>query len=257
MKILAIAFNTFRESVRDKILIGVLSFATLFIVSSIATVNLTIGQFMRLTTDVGLSSIDFFGIILSIFLGISLVYKEIERKTVYTIVSKPIRRSSFLLGKYLGLIITVFVNTAIMLAVLYGVLVYISRQESNPYLGIFQAWMLMMMEFMVITAVAVLFSTFSTPTLSAMFTLAVWMIGHLLSELRYWGLKSDNPAILLFVKIINFFMPQLELLNMRNRVTYHIAIGWDYVGWASAYAAMYTILVLLIASIIFSRRDFK
>jgi ABC-type transport system involved in multi-copper enzyme maturation permease subunit len=257
MKITAIAYNTFRESVRDKILIGVLLFSTLFIISSIATVNLTIGQWMRLTTDVGLSSIALFGTVLSVFLGISLVSKEIERKTVYTIVSKPVRRHEFLLGKYLGCVLTIFVNTVIMLAVLYAVLAYLSRYENNPYMGIFQAWLLMMVEFMLITAVAVFFSTFSTPSLSAMFTIGIWIIGHLLADLRYWGSRSESWIVALLVKAAYFFIPQLDLLNMRSRVTYHIPIGWDYMGWVTAYAGMYIALILVVSSAAFSRRDFK
>ncbi|MBI5528148.1 MAG: ABC transporter permease subunit [Deltaproteobacteria bacterium] len=256
-KIVAIAYNTFRESIRDKILTGVLLFVALIIISSVATVQLTVGQWMRLTTDVGLGSISLFGVLLAVFLGISLVFKEIDRKTVYTIVSKPVRRSQFLAGKYIGLLLTIVVNAALMLLVLLATLAYVSRQEQNPYLGIFQAWLLMLSEFMLVTAVAVFFSTFSSPVLSAMFSIGIWIIGHLLSDIRFWGEKSMSEAVRIATDVIYYVMPNLELLNVRSRVTYHIPIGWDYVGWTSAYAMAYTLMILVAAAFIFSRRDFK
>lgn len=257
MKLFAIAWNTFRETIRDKIMIGVLLFATLIIVSSIATVQFTVGQWMRLTTDVGLGAIAVIGIAISIFLGISLVSKEIERKTVYTIVSKPVRRSQFVLGKYLGLLLTLFVNTVLMLAVLLATLAFVSRNEANPYLGIVQAWIMMMFEFALVTAIAVFFSTFSTPTLSAMFTAALWIIGHLVSDMRYWALKSQDELTRTLVDVVYYILPNLEILNVRNRVTYFIEIRWSEVLWTASYAAMYTAFILAAAVIVFSKRDFK
>ena len=257
MKVLAIAWNTFRETIRDKIMIGVLLFATLIIISSIATVQFTVGQWMRLTTDVGLGAIAVIGIGISIFLGISLVSKEIERKTVYTIVSKPVRRSQFVLGKYLGLLLTLLVNTVLMLAVLLITLAFVSRNEPNPYLGIVQAWILMMCEFALITAVAVFFSTFSTPTLSAMFTAAIWIIGHLVSDMRYWAMKAHDEVVRTLVDAVYYLLPNLELLNVRNKVTYFIEIPWGDILWTASYAAMYTAFILTVAVIVFSKRDFK
>src|SRR5215467_3433921 len=123
MKVLSIALNTFRENLRDKLLYNLLIFALLMIGSSLILMRLTLGEFHRLILDIGLGSINFFGVLIAIFVGIGLVSKEIEKKTIYTIVSKPVARFQFLLGKYLGLSLTLLINTAIMtvglLAVLY------------------------------------------------------------------------------------------------------------------------------------------
>jgi ABC-type transport system involved in multi-copper enzyme maturation permease subunit len=257
MKTASIAFNTFRESLRDKIMIGVLVFTFVIILSNIVTVQLTVGQWMRLTVDVGLGAITVFGILLAIFLGITLISREIERKTIYTVVSKPIHRHQFLLGKYLGLISTIFANAGLMLLVLYGVLLYLNPQEGVPYLGIFMAWLLMLLEFMVVAAIATFFSTFSPAVLAAMFTIGFWVIGHLISDIGYWGLKSGDESVVAMAKTLYYAMPNLELFNVRNKVTYRIAVEWRYVGWVTTYALLYIVFILGSATVIFSRRDFK
>ena len=257
MKIPSIALNTFRENLRDKIMIGVLIFTFLIILSNIVTVSLTTGQWTRLTTDVGLGAIAVFGILLSIFLGITLINKEVEKKTIYTIISKPIRRHHFLIGKYLGLVLTIFVNTTLMLLVLYCVLMYLSPAEGAPYLGIFKAWLLMLMEFMVIAAIGAFFSSFTSPVLAAMFTIGFWAIGHMITDVGYWGLKSGDETVRTMAKTLFYAMPNLELFNVRNRVTYNIKIEWSYIGWVVSYALLYVTFILGSASVIFSKRDFK
>src|SRR5574337_15511 len=136
MKVLSIAFNTFRENLRDKLLYNLLIFALLMIGSSLILMRLTLGEFHRLILDIGLGSINFFGVLIAIFVGIGLVSKEIEKKTIYTIVSKPVARYQFLLGKYLGLSLTLLINTAIMaaglLAVLYFQDVHVHHSVSAP-----------------------------------------------------------------------------------------------------------------------------
>jgi len=257
MKILYVALNTLKEIIRDRILIGVVILSMLFIVSSIVTVNFTVGQWMRITTDVGLASISMFGIILSVFIGISLINREVERKTVYSIISKPVSRTEFLLGKYFGLLMVLFLTTLLMLGVLFGVLLYIGGEEVNPYMGIFQCWILMFTECMLVGSVAILFSTFTTPTLGAMFTLGIWLSGHLLSDLVYWSLVGDEPVMVEIVKVVAAIVPNLEIMNMRNRVTYFISIEWSYIGWVTCYAALYSAFFLVLASTIFSRKDMK
>ena len=189
MKILAIAFNTFRENLRDKLLYNLLVFALLMIGSSVLLSRLTLGEFHRLILDLGLGSINFFGVLIAIFVGIGLVSKEIEKKTIYTIVSKPVARYQFLLGKYLGLTITLFVNTVVMAL---GLLVVLYAQAVPVEGMLFKALALIFVEFMVITAVALLFSTFTSATLSAIFTLAMYVIGHLTADLKVFGAKMDD-----------------------------------------------------------------
>ena len=189
MKVLSIALNTFRENLRDKLLYNLLVFALLMIGSSLLLMRLTLGEFHRLMLDVGLGSINIFGVLIAIFVGIGLVSKEIEKKTIYTIVSKPVARYQFLVGKYLGLIVTLFVNTLIMAA---GLLLVLFAQEVPIESMLFKALGLIFLEFMVVTAVALLCSTFTSATLSAIFTLATYVIGHLTADLKVFGEKMDE-----------------------------------------------------------------
>lgn len=170
MKVLSIAFNTFRENLRDKLLYNLLIFALLMIGSSLILMRLTLGEFHRLILDIGLGSINFFGVLIAIFVGIGLVSKEIEKKTIYTIISKPVARFQFLLGKYVGLSLTLLINTAIMAC---GLLAVLYVQDVPIHAVLFKALIMIVVEFMVITAVALLFSTFSSATFSAIFTLAL------------------------------------------------------------------------------------
>ena len=181
MKVLSIAFNTFRENLRDKLLYNLLIFALLMIGSSLILMRLTLGEFHRLILDIGLGSINFFGVLIAIFVGIGLVSKEIEKKTIYTIISKPVARFQFLLGKYLGLSLTLVINTAIMTC---GLLAVLYVQEVPIHAVLFKALVMIVLEFMVITAVALLFSTFSSATFSAIFTLALYFIVHLTPDLK-------------------------------------------------------------------------
>ena len=189
MKVLSIALNTFRENLRDKLLYNLLVFALLMIGSSLLLMRLTLGEFHRLLLNVGLGSINIFGVLIAIFVGIGLVNKEIEKKTIYTIVSKPVARYQFLIGKYLGLTLTLFVNTLIMAA---GLLLVLVAQNVPIESMLFKALGLIFMEFMVITAVALLCSTFTSATLSAIFTLATYVIGHLTPDLKTFGEKLDE-----------------------------------------------------------------
>ena len=200
MKVLSIALNTFRENLRDKLLYNLLVFALLMIGSSVLLMRLTLGEFHRLFLNVGLGSINFFGVLIAIFVGIGLVSKEIEKKTIYTIVSKPVARYQFLLGKYLGLTLTLFVNTVIMAG---GLLVVLYAQEVPIERMLFKALGLIFVEFMVITAVALLFSTFTSATLSAIFTLAIYVIGHLTADLKTFGAKMDDGSAVVTGSIIS------------------------------------------------------
>jgi ABC-type transport system involved in multi-copper enzyme maturation permease subunit len=253
MKIFSIALNTFRENLRDKLLYNLLVFALLMIGSSIILMRLTLGEFHRLILDIGLGSINFFGVLIAIFVGIGLVSKEIEKKTIYTIVSKPVARYQFLLGKYLGLTITLFVNTLIMAL---GLLVVLYAQ-SVPVDGmLFKALALIFMEFMVITAVALLFSTFTSATLSAIFTLALYIIGHLTPDLKLFGEKMDDVGRAA-LNGLYYVLPNLERFNLKGHVTHHIEVPASDLFLIAAYGLLYVSLLLTISSIIFQRRDFR
>lgn len=253
MKILSIAFNTFRENLRDKLLYNLLVFALLMIGSSLILMRITLGEFHRLLLDIGLASINFFGVLIAIFVGIGLVSKEIEKKTIYTIVSKPVARYEFLLGKYVGLLLTLLVNTAVMVMGLLAVLWF---QEVPIRSVLFEAIGTCFLEFMVVTAAALLFSTFTTATLSAIFTLALFVIGHLTADLKAFGQKMDavGRAVLDGMYLV---LPNLERFNLKSHVTHQMAVPGGDVALIATYGIVYSAFLLLLAALIFHRRDFR
>ena len=253
MKVVSIALNTFRENLRDKLLYNLLVFALLMIGSSLLLMRLTLGEFHRLLLDVGLGSINIFGVLIAIFVGIGLVSKEIDKKTIYTIVSKPVARYQFLVGKYLGLILTLFVNTLIMAA---GLLLVLAAQDVPIESMLFKALGLIFLEFMVITAVALLCSTFTSATLSAIFTLATYVIGHLTADLKAFGEKMDE-GMRMVANGLYYVLPNLERFNLKGNVIHHNDVSGTDLLLIVAYGLTYVLFLLMSASIIFQRRDFR
>ena len=253
MRILSIAVNTFRENLREKLLYNLLFFALLMIGSSILLSRITLGDYHRLILDLGLASINLFGVLIAIFVGIGLVSKEVDRKTIYTIVSKPIPRYEFLLGKYCGLVITLFANTVVMVV---GLLIVLQVMDVPITSLVFKSLALIFLELMVITAVAVLFSTFTSATLSAIFTLAVYVIGHLSGDLKEFAKKLDEVSQMA-VNAIYYTLPNLERFNLKGHVIHHLDFGMADMALTLAYGLTYAAFLLLLASVIFQRRDFQ
>jgi ABC-type transport system involved in multi-copper enzyme maturation permease subunit len=253
MRILSIAVNTFRENLREKLLYNLLFFALLMIGSSILLSRITLGDYHRLILDLGLASINLFGVLIAIFVGIGLVSKEVDRKTIYTIVSKPIPRYEFLLGKYCGLVITLFANTIVMVV---GLLIVLQVMDVPITSLVFKSLALIFLELMVITAVAVLFSTFTSATLSAIFTLAVYVIGHLSGDLKEFAKKLDEVSQMA-VNAIYYTLPNLERFNLKGHVIHHLDFGMADMALTLAYGLTYAAFLLLLASIVFQRRDFQ
>jgi ABC-type transport system involved in multi-copper enzyme maturation permease subunit len=253
MKVLSVALNTFRENLRDKLLYNLLIFALAMIGSSLLLMRLTLGEFHRLLLDVGLASINLFGVLIAIFVGIGLVNKEIEKKTIYTIVSKPVARHEFLLGKYLGLTMTLFLNTLVMTAAL---LLVLAVQDVPIESVLFKALGLIFVEFMVITAVALLCSTFTSATLSAIFTLATYVIGHLTADLKAFGERLDGGSRA-FLNGLYYVLPNLERFNLKGQVVHHLEVSTGDLLLMLAYGLTYVAFLLVSAGIIFQQRDFR
>ena len=253
MKIAAIAINTFREAVRDKVLYSLLFFALGLIAASVALNRLAIGQQARIITDLGLASISIFGTLIAIFVGIGLVSKEIERRTIFTILSKPVGRGRFLLGKYLGLILTLGVEVGIMGICFLGMVAFYTDGIVGPALV---AIGLIFLELCVITAVALLFSSFSTPFLSGLFTVAVWIIGHLTPDLREFGERAGGATRLL-TESLYLALPNLAHFNLKAEVVHRLPIAPVLVAEVTVYGLVYVALVLSAATLIFERRDFQ
>jgi Cu-processing system permease protein len=248
-----IAVNTFRENLRDKILYNLLFFALLLIGMSVILADLTIAEQKKIVSDMGLAAINLVGLIIAIFVGIGLVNKEIERRTVYTIMARPISRAQFILGKYLGLVLTLFVNVMIML----GVFLCTLWMDQVPIHGAFlQAVELIFIELLLVTALALFFSTFSSATLSAIMTLGFYVVGHLTTDLKGLVEKSPSEMVKAVVTGLYYLCPNLELLNVKGQAASGIAVALSYQVLATAYGLVYASLLLAGACLIFQRRDF-
>lgn len=248
-----IALNAFRESLRDKILYNLVLFAGLLIGLSVLLADLTITEHHKVMADMGLAAINLTGVIIAIFVGISLVNKEIERRTIYTIMARPISRSIFIMGKYAGLALTLFVNVAIMLAVF---LVTLWLYHAPVERSLLQAVQLIFIEILMVTAIALFFSTFSSSTLSAICTLGIYVIGHLTSDLRGMVAHSENGAVKALVDVLYYLFPNLEMLNIKGQAAVGILAAPEYVMLASLYGLLYAGVLLAGACLVFQRRDF-
>ncbi len=254
-KILVIAQNAFREAIRDRILYNLILFVLLITACAIFLGELTAGQEARLIVNLGLSATLVFGTFISIFVGVSLVWKEIEKRTVYSIFSKPIGRGEFIIGKYLGLCLTLLVNVLIMGAGVTLALLYVNGTQLAG--AIWTALLLIFLELTVLTAVAIMFSSFSTPALSALLTFFIFVIGHFSSSLLDLATNVGSRAAVFFFTAIYYLLPNLShfsfITETANGMTPTIAM----LGGSILYAVVYDIILLTITVVIFSRRNFK
>lgn len=262
-----IAINGFRESVRDKVMYSLAAFAILLMGTSYILGQLTAGQDLKIMKDLGLSSIAIFGLFMAVFIGIGLVSKEVERRSVYALLAKPIRRADLVLGKYLGLVLTLTVNVAVMTAALYVVLAYVGWTENEsarlareaPALdpALLKAVALTLVQLMMVTATALLFSTFSSPLLSAAFTSGVYVAGYFSTDLRNFDQVVDSRATQMLARGLYYVLPNLSSFDITAQVVHGLPVGWRYIGLTSAYGFTYIAILLVISATIFSRRDFK
>ena len=263
----AIAINVFRESVRDKVLYNLVLFAILLIGASYLLGQLTAGQDVKIIKDLGLAATSVFGLFIAVFIGIGLVSKEVERRSIYSLLAKPIERWQLLLGKYAGLVLTLVVNVAVMAAALYLVLAYMRwgldpRIEAGwdaPALdpALLKAIVLIFIELSIVTAIALFFSTFSTPMLSAAFTFALTIAGHFSTDLRNFQDVLDAPTAQRLARGVYWLLPNLAQFDVKTAVVHGQPVAAGYVGYAILYAVLYTAMLLVIATLVFSRRDFK
>ncbi len=248
-----IALNTFRETLRDKILYNLLLFAGLLIMLSVALSHLSMGEHDKIVADMGLAAINLIGVIIAVFVGVGLVSKEIERRTIYTIMARPISRAQFIVGKYLGLVLTLSVNLAVMLSVFLATL----RWGGAPIQGaLLQAVELIFVELLVVTAVALFFSTFSSVMVSASLTIGLYVIGHLTPDLKGIAEKSQNELATVLLTGIYYVCPNLEMLNIKGQAAAGVSVSLAYQSMATVYGLFYASLLLAVSCIIFQRRDF-
>ncbi|MFN2455342.1 MAG: ABC transporter permease [Pyrinomonadaceae bacterium] len=256
-RIAAITRNTFREAVRDRVLYNLVLFVLLLTASAIFLGELSAGQESKIIVDLGLSASLLFGAFIAIFVGVGLVYKELERRTVYAIFSKPVGRGEFLVGKYLGLCLTLFVNIAVMGAGVSLALVYVKRGWTPLAASIWPAVLLIYFELMILTAVALLFSSFSSPALSALLTFFVFIISHFSADLKTLAGSMGTTSARWFFTALYYLLPNFANYSFITPAAYGQTPAPALIAAALLYACVYIAVLLAAATLIFNRRNFK
>jgi len=252
-----VAINTFREAVRDRVLYNLVLFALMMIGAAILVGQISIGIERLVIINLGLSAISIFGLVMAVFIGVGLVYKEMEKRTLYTLLAKPIRRSEFLVGKYGGLLLTLLVNTSFMTLGLGLALYYVGRPFVPSDAWILVAIYFILLELALVTALALFFSCFSSPMLSALFTLGIYVTGIFGTDIRDFGEVTKSPALTAATHILYYLIPNFHNFNVISAVAHGQAIPASLIGWNTLYAAVYVTFVLVAASAVFSRRNLK
>ncbi|HTG92344.1 MAG TPA: ABC transporter permease [Pyrinomonadaceae bacterium] len=256
-RIIAIARNAFREAVRDRVLYNLVLFVLLLTAAAIFIGELSGGQERKVIVDLGLSSMLLFGAFIAIFVGVGLVYKEIEKRTIYAIFSKPVGRGEFLLGKYLGLCLTLLVNVVVMGLGVSLALIYVSGGWDPLVLVIWPAMLLIYLELMILTAVALLFSSFSSPALSALLTFFVFIIGHFSADLKSLATSMGSPGARWLFASLYYVLPNLSNYSFITPAAHGQAPAAGFVAMTMLYGVCYIAVVLAAATVVFSRRNFK
>lgn len=256
-RIIAITGNAFREAVRDRVLYNLVLFVLLLTGAAVFIGELSGGQERKIIVDLGLSAMLLFGVFIAIFVGVGLVHKEIERRTIYAIFAKPVGRGEFILGKYLGLCLTLLVNVLVMGAGVSLALIYVSRGWDPLVLRIWPAILLIYGELMILTGVALLFSSFSSPALSALLTFFVFIIGHFSADLKSLANSLGSGSARWFFRGLYYLLPNLASYNFIAPAAHGQVPDVMPTVLALTYAAVYIVIVLSAATLIFSQRNFK
>jgi ABC-type transport system involved in multi-copper enzyme maturation permease subunit len=253
----AVAVNTFREAVRDRVLYNLIFFALMMIGAAILVGEISIGVERLVIVNLGLSAISIFGIIMAIFIGVGLVYKEMEKRTLYSLLAKPIRRWEFLVGKFAGLLLTLVVNTALMTLGLAAALFYVSRSFDRSDATILAAVYFILLELALITALALFFSCFSSPMLSTLYTLGIYVAGVFAPDIKGVSEYSQSPAIAAVARFVYYLLPNFHNFNVIARAAHGETIPFSLVSQNTLYAALYVTVILVAASAVFSGRNLK
>ncbi len=256
-RIAAIARNAFREAVRDRVLYNLVLFVLLLTAGAIFLGEMSGGQERKIIVDLGLSAMLLFGVFISIFVGVGMVYKEIERRTIYAIFSKPVGRGEFLLGKYLGLCLTLLVNVVVMGTGVSLALIYVSRGWDPLALHIWPAILLIYVELMILTSVSLLFSAFSSPALSALLTFFVFIIGHFSADLKSLATSTGSVGARWLFASLYYLLPNLSNYSYIAPAAHGQTPSAMSVVAAIIYAVVYIGVVLAAATLILNRRNFK
>jgi Cu-processing system permease protein len=251
-----VAFNTFREAVRDRVLYNLIAFALLISAAAILVGEISIDVERLVVVNLGLTAITLFGTVIAIFIGIGLVSKEIEKKTLYTVLSRPVRRWEFVVGKFFGLTGTLIVNTFFMAIGVFLALFYVAHRLEKSDLSVLTALYFIVLAFLIVVSLALFFSSFSTPLMSAVFTFALFVIGSLADELRGFARITSGFAGIV-ASVLAYLVPNFSSLNIINQAAHGDAVPDRLILYNTLYALLYSAMAISGAVLIFQRRNLK
>jgi ABC-type transport system involved in multi-copper enzyme maturation permease subunit len=255
-RIAYIASNTFREAVRDRVLYNLIAFALLLSGAAILVGQISIDIERLVVVNLGLTAVSLFGVVIAIFIGIGLVSKEIEKRTLYTVLSRPVRRWEFIVGKFFGLAATLVVNTFFMAIGVFGALLYVVHKFSGGDALILIALYFIILEFLIVCSLALLFSSFSSPLLSAILAFSLFVIGSFADDLR--GFAGITHGLTRWIATgAAYLVPNFSALNVISAVAHQQSISAQLILQNSLYALFYSAMALSGAVLIFERRNLK
>lgn len=257
MKTLAIAVNTVREALRERLLYNLVVFALVLTAGSLGISLLTLGEQTRIIADVGTGSAQIFSTLIAVFVGVSLVARELDRRTSYAILARPVSRPAFVIGKYVGLLATLALNLTVMAAATAAVLLS-HRGDLAGFAGpLVAAHVVLFAQVAVCGAFAVLFASSTTATLATIFTLSIIAAGHVFGEIRTFWLQAPNVGMKGLVPVLDVLLPNLGLLDLKPAVTYGDPVSLVSVLARLGYGLGYGGVVIAIAAVVFSRKDLR
>jgi ABC-type transport system involved in multi-copper enzyme maturation permease subunit len=250
---LAVAANTFRETVRERVLYNLVFFAILMTLSGVLLGQLSVRQDEKILKDIGLAAMDLFGTLIAVFIGTGLVSKEIERRSLYPLLAKPVSRSEFFLGKFAGLAFTLLVNVSVMLAGLLLTLAATGRRADPALLA---AAYPILLGLLLVVAFAMLFSTLTSATLAAVLTVCVVVVGRFADVIR--GMRDVVPGVpQQLAQALYWAIPNFANFDFKARVAYGEAVPLAVLGWVTLYALAWTLVGLGLGLVSFRARDFQ
>ena len=252
-----VALNTFREAVRDRVLYNLVFFALLLMAAAVAVGQISIGIEETVIVSLGLSAISVIGLLISIFIGVALVSKEMDKRTLYALLAKPLKRWEFLLGKFGGLVLTLAVNTAAMAAGLLLVMLYVKHSLERGETAVLVAVYFIWLKLALVVALALMFSCFTTPLLAILFTVGLYIVGLYVQELRNLPVEVMSPAMAAFTKWLSYLLPNFENFNVMAMAAHGRAVPGALILQNTLYTVIYCAIVLTAAAAVFSRRNLK
>jgi len=252
-----VALNTFREAVRDRVLYNLVFFALLMMLAAVVVGQISIGIEESVIVSLGLSAISVIGLLISVFIGVALVSKEMEKRTLYALLAKPVRRWEFVLGKFGGLVLTLAVNTAAMTAGLFLVMLYVKHSLQQSDMVVLVAAYFIWLKLALIVALALLFSCFTTPLLAILFTAGLYIVGLYVQELRNLPADVMNPAMASFTKWLSYLLPNFENFNVMAMAAHGRTVPERLILQNTLYVVIYCAIVLAAAAAVFSRKNLK